>query len=157
MTDMKNIAFATALAAAAALAPAAHASDLIDATDPTEILNIARGFGSANLDRDSDGDPRITGRIDGYRYSVFFYGCASGERCTNIAFNAGWITKDVDLDRINEWNRDRRYGRAYLDRDGDPVVEMDVNIEFGVSRMNFDDTFALWSSILKEFANYVDP
>lgn len=157
VTQMKKLARAAIVAAATALTTAASASELIDATDPTEILNIARGFGSANLDKDSAGDPRITGRIDGYRYTLFFYGCTGGEKCTNLTFNAGWDLETFDLTRINDWNRERRYGRAYLDNEGDPIVEMDVNIEFGVSRTNFDDNFALWSSILKDFAEFVDP
>lgn len=154
---MKHTALAAAVAAMIVCAPAASASELIDATDPTEILNLARGFGSANLDRDGDGDPRITGRIDGNRYTLLFYGCLNGEKCTNLTFNSGWDVETFDIIRINEWNRDRRYGRAYLDLEGDPIVEMDVNIEFGVSRRNFDDTFALWSSIVKDFASFVDP
>jgi hypothetical protein len=34
---------------------------------------------------------------------------------------------------------------------------MDVNMEFGVSRRNFDDTFGVWSAILSSFAKYIDP
>ncbi|TVR10479.1 MAG: YbjN domain-containing protein [Salinarimonadaceae bacterium] len=146
-----------AFAVMASVAPAASASELIDASDPAEILNIARGFGSANLDKDGDGDPLIVGRIDGYRYAVYFYGCVNGERCTSIAFYSVWILESFDSNRINEWNRDRRYARSYIDRDGDPAIQMDVNLDFGVSRLNFDDTFALWSSVLKEFASFVDP
>lgn len=149
-----------AAAVAAGLAVSAHAaaaSDMIDATDPAEILNIARGFGSANLDKDGAGDPRITGRIDGYGYTVLFYGCVNGANCTNLTFNAGWDLESFDLSKVNDWNRERRYGRAYLDDEGDPIVEMDVNVEFGVSRRNFDDTYLLWSSILTDFAKFVDP
>jgi hypothetical protein len=62
-------------ASLAAFAPAARAQDLVAADDPAKILEIARGFGSAELETDSEGAPLIRARIDGTRYSVFFFGC----------------------------------------------------------------------------------
>lgn len=138
-------------------APSASASDLIDATDPEEIVNIARGYGAATLGTDNVGDPQVTGRIGGNAYTIFFYGCTDGRDCTNLQFSSGWISDDVDLAMINRWNREHRFSRAYLDDENDPIIEMDVNLEFGVSRRNFDDTFGVWSAILSSFANYVDP
>ena len=48
------------------------AQTLIDGSDPEQIVNAARGYGSAQLTTDSDGDPRIRGRIDGTIYVIFF-------------------------------------------------------------------------------------
>jgi len=138
-------------------APSASASELIDATDPEEIVNIARGYGAATLGTDNVGDPQVTGRIGGNAYTIFFYGCIDGRDCTNLQFSSGWISDDVDLAMINRWNREHRFSRAYLDDENDPIIEMDVNLEFGVSRRNFDDTFGVWSAILSSFASYVDP
>jgi hypothetical protein len=135
----------------------ASASDLLDATDPEEIVNIARGYGAATLGTDNVGDPQITGRIGGNAYTIFFYGCTEGRDCTNLQFSSGWISDDVNLAMINRWNREHRFSRAYLDDEDDPIIEMDVNLEFGVSRRNFDDTFGVWSAILSSFASYVDP
>ena len=38
-----------------------------------------------------------------------------------------------NLDFINDWNRTKRFSRAYLDRDGDVVLETEVDIEPGMS------------------------
>ena len=135
----------------------ASASELVDATDPEAILNIARGYGAATLGTDVVGDPQVTGRIGGNAYTIFFYGCTEGRDCTNLQFSSGWISNHVDLSMINSWNREHRFSRAYLDDEDDPIIEMDVNLEFGVSRRNFDDTFGLWSVILSSFATYVEP
>ena len=134
----------------------ASASELIDATDPDEIVNIARGYGAATLGVDGVGDPQITGRIAGNAYSIFFYGCTEGRNCTNLQFSSGWITDRVDMDRINAWNRRNRFARAYLDDEDDPIIEMDVNMEFGVTRRNFDDTFGVWSAVLSAFAEFIE-
>lgn len=135
----------------------ASTSDLVDATDPEEIVNIARGYGAATLGVDSVGDPQVTGRIDGNAYTIFFYGCTDGRDCTSLQFSSGWISDRVDMAMINMWNRENRFSRAYLDDDDDPIIEMDVNMEFGVSRRNFDDTFGVWSAVLSSFARHIDP
>ena len=54
-----------------AAAGPAFADSLIDATKPERLHEIARGFGSAELDKDSQGDPRITGRIEGTKYGIY--------------------------------------------------------------------------------------
>ena len=38
--------------------------------------------------------------------------------------------KDVSLDKLNKWNKDKRFARAYKDDEGDPVLEMDVDLDF---------------------------
>lgn len=141
-----------ALAATALLATAPVLSaPLVDATDPSEIVNLARGFGSANLDTDGEGDPMIIGRINGTKYAVYFYGCDDGRRCREIQFTAAWSGSDVTMSEINEWNVTTRYGKAYLDEDGDPNIEMTVNLYKGVTRENLEDTIDWWKLAMETF------
>jgi len=128
---------------------------MIDATNPSRIYEIARGFGSAELDTDAQGDPRIVGRIDGTKYGIYFYGCRKGKDCDDIQFSAGWSGAKVSLEEINRWNLQKRYGKAYLDRDGDPRLEMVVNIDYGVSVKNLEDSFNWWSKAMKGFKEEV--
>lgn len=129
---------------------------LVDGTDPQAILDVALGLGPAELGVDNLGDPVVTGQIESIPYTIFFYGCTQGRDCTNLQFTSGWITDNFDLNRINAWNREFRFARAWLDDEQDPIVAMDVNLEFGVSRQNFEDTFLVWASILSNFASLVE-
>jgi len=155
MTEMKGklkSAITASCLAAVLSMPAAYAENLISAEDPDEIMNIAKGFGSARLKKDSGGDPLITGRIDGTRYQISFYGCDSeGKKCDDIKFGTAWSGIEVSLEEINEWNRGKRYGVAYLDNDGDPNIDMPVNIDFGVTSENLEDSFNYWTKVLKLF------
>lgn len=63
---------------------------------------------------------------------------------------------DVSIRDMNEWNSSKRYGKAYLDDDGDPNIEMTVNLKYGVGRDNFDDTIDWWMLTMKEFEQYID-
>jgi hypothetical protein len=128
----------------------------IDATDPDEILNIAKGFGSAELEKSKSGDPHIRGRISGTIYGVVFYGCRNHERCRSIQLYSSWEMSDKPgLERINEWNKKKRFGKAYLDEVDDPFLEMDVEMEFGMTRRNLEECFRNWELVLKEFKEEV--
>lgn len=127
------------------------AESLITATNTDQLLEIAKGFGSADLSTDSSGDPVIRGRIDGSKYSILFYGCKDGNNCKNIQFVASWTDTNVSLEDVNEWNKKRVFGRAYIDKDSDPVLDLSVNINYGVSRKNMDDTFDWWARMMKKF------
>jgi hypothetical protein len=55
-----------------------------------------------------------------------------------------------------DWNREKRFGKAYLDQDGDATVEMNVNLHGGVSLANLEATIDWWRLILDEFADEFD-
>lgn len=137
----------------AAAAMTASAQDLIDGSDPKQMENLLRGFGSAVLETDDVGDPMIVSRMDGTRFVVLFYGCDSdGDNCDSIQFRAAWSTDGyISTDTINAWNRDKRFGKAYIDDENDPVIEMDVNLDNGITRRNFEDTIDWWQVVLADF------
>ena len=133
-----------------------EAKDLITAEDPEAILEIAKGFGSARLKTDSQGDPLIVGRIDGTRYGIYFYGCDDNHRhCDDIKFGAAWSGKKISLKELNNWNRTKRYGTAYQDSDGDPNLDMPVNLDYGVTVENLEDDFSFWEKVIKAFKREV--
>ncbi|WP_341502328.1 YbjN domain-containing protein [Gallaecimonas sp. GXIMD4217] len=142
------------LAALALLSTQANAA-MITAKDPQAILNIAKGYGSAVLEKDSAGDPKIRGRIEGIGYSIFFYGCKDGKSCDDIQFNAGWSGTEVTLSDVNRWNSQKKFGKAFIDSEGDPILQMAVNIDHGVSEMNLEDTFNWWQVAMKGFKQEV--
>jgi hypothetical protein len=132
--------------------PVLAASDIITANDIDKILEIARGYGTARKAGGGNEDPYITGKLSGINYSIDFYGCNDKhEGCTSIQFHAGWDVTDVPADRLAKWNSENRFGSAYLDSDGAPVMEMDVNLDQGVTADNFDDTFDIWRIIVEDF------
>jgi len=147
------------LAAVLAFSTPASAAGLIDAGMVERIREIASGHGSTEVDKLDDGSPRIKGRIDGIRYQILFYGCEkNGSKCQNIQLYAGWSLAEgekIDLTAINGWNRDYRYGKAYLDDENDPAIEYDISLEGGVSRENLDESLETWSEVISAFEDKV--
>ncbi len=125
--------------------------EVVDATSPDRLLPFFAKFGSAELDRDDVGDPMIRGNINGIKYLVSFYGCTDNAACKNLTFTASWDVAGVTPETINEWNRAKRFGKAFLDVENDPVIQMSVNLDFGVTGGNFEDTVDWWRVVLGQF------
>jgi hypothetical protein len=52
---------------------------------------------------------------------------------TNIQLYSYFKKKKMDLKKINEWNATKRYSRVYIDRDGDAVIDWDIDLEGGIT------------------------
>lgn len=141
--------------ALAVLSAPAFAQELLDGGDVEAILEIAKAHGEAVLEAQTDGNPRISGRIDGLGYQLFFMNCTDGKACEDLNFYAGFANLKPTVDAINDWNRNKRFGNAYLDSDLDAVIEFDVNLEFGVARDNLDAAFGLWELLLQQYAEHI--
>ncbi len=134
------------------------AAGTLSAADPGGIAAALQRLGyKAELTKDEDGDPKIKSAAAGANYAVYFYGCTDGKDCNAIQFSAGFDTDNgLDLSAANEWNRDKRYGKVYLDDERDPYIELDMNMIDGISEANFDDTVGLWDSLLADFQKHID-
>jgi hypothetical protein len=148
-------ALATVLAAVLAT-PAARAGATIDATDPAWVLAAARDLGDASMTRDSMGDPLIEGQLDGKDYRLYFYNCSENRDCRSLMFFAAWEAEDLTDAAMADWNREKRFGKAYIDEDGRAAVEMNVNLHGGVTLANLGDTLGWWRRVLVEFSDFND-
>ena len=61
----------------------------------------------------------------------------------------------ANVNSINEWNKSKRFGRAYIDADGDPCVELDYDLEGGVTDDNIKVWFDTVTSIVRAFRTHV--
>ncbi|MER8430324.1 YbjN domain-containing protein [Mesorhizobium caraganae] len=127
--------------------------EIIMAPDPGVILEIAKGYGSAKMDKDDGGDPMISGRLQGMKYVVYFYGCENHEKCKSLQFSSGY-TDPFTADQANEWNKKYRWVKAFSG-DGSNF-KMDVMFRGGVTRSYLEEQFSNWDSMtsdIKEFVN----
>ncbi len=143
-----------AIAALSGGLASAAPEDVVSA-DPEVVQNAARGFGSADMDRDAQGDPFIHGRIEGLKYSILFYGCTNNRDCRTIQLAASWEGMNVPPDVVNAWNVQKLFGKAALAADGSLSLSLPINLNRGVTRANLEDHFELWTSILAEFRREV--
>jgi hypothetical protein len=158
MIGIRTIA-AAAFFMAGMLAAAPVEAQSIDAADPQTVVAFLKGEGlTVTLKKDTDGDPLIESTLGkNQKFSVFFYNCTEHERCKTLQFYAGFTDSEADAAKLNDWNRTKRFGRAYIDKVGDPVVEMDVTTSGGMPRPLFADNFRLWKILMNEFPAFIYP
>jgi hypothetical protein len=134
---------------------AALAEDLqiLQSPDPAALLDIAKGFGSAKLQKDDGGDPMISGRIEGMKYVVYFYGCENHAACKSIQFSSGY-SDPFTVDQANEWNKKYRWVKAYAG-DGSNF-KMDVGFSGGITTAYLEEQFGNWASMTTDIKDFIN-
>lgn len=118
---------------------------------------LQSGGYQAQLKKTDAGEPYIASGAEGVNFDVYLDDCKA-KKCTSIEFTAGF-TLDGGLKggpaKINEWNRDKRWVRAYIDKDNDPWAEMDISVTPGRTWDAVDDDFATWRVMLDHFKTFI--
>ena len=126
--------------------------------DPQKLAAVMQAAGyQAELGKDNTGDPMITSAAAGSKFVVLFYNCTDHAACETIQFQTAWAMKvKPTLAAINEWNHGNRFGRAYIDKEGDPGIMMDINLDKGgMSPGLFRDNLEVWVTVLGNFKKQV--
>ncbi len=114
-----------------AVAQHSGASTVIQTISSPELAQIFKDEGYSYL-VDSDGD--IRWKIDGVKTLV-----VRSEKGNQLSFS---VSFDVDrnlAEKVNEWNKSKRFSRSYLDKEGDPVLQCDLELDGGITRARVAD------------------
>ncbi len=145
---------AFALPASAQTPPSAERvrGGMFDASDPAGIVRFMEKTGyRVALAADARGDPVITGRISRTDYVIQFYECESGAFCNSVQFLAQVPRlAATTAETANTFNARWRYVRMTLDQ-AQVKLQMDVNLDAGVTAENFEDTLDIWRQLLEVF------
>lgn len=148
--------FAASMILAAAL-PFPAAAQVMGDPDVIELLMQDQGL-PVERGIEQNRTPYIVSSIDGIRFTIYFHDCR--QTCGSLQFISGYETaphQRVSLRSMNDWNRTQRFSRTYLDRYGDPIIEMDVNLGAdGVGRSNFNELLTHWAASLFAFRNHIN-
>ncbi len=163
MNYLRIVVLLLAAIAVSGTAEAASRNDaVVDAVTGKEFAALLAEFGyDVEVDEDDQGDPYFITSKNGTRFVVIFYGCdknpsAISRVCGDVQFRSSYEAPDAaSLDRMNNWNRDFRFGKAYVDSDGDPTIEMVVNMTGGVTPSYVRNTLKWWTIVLRDFEDHI--
>lgn len=123
--------------------------------------------------RDLVQDPEQPGLVveaGGLFYGIVFYQClpleeapagaappdAAGLGCASLRFEAGFeLPGGMAPSAANAWNRERRFGRVWLDEEGDPRLEMDASLAGGVTTAHLIDLLDWWALVMDDFRQHL--
>jgi hypothetical protein len=149
----------TALAALIFIVPQVCQAEQITAKDPESIARFFSDEGlEVTLKTDSAGDPKINVDYYGTSVPIYFYGCRNNNNCTEIQLFSGYKTEGgVRLTRVNEWNAQNRFSRAYISDSGSTRIEHDVYLgRSGLSADDFAALMGVWVTTVLEFEEFID-
>lgn len=148
----------TAGAASAQAAPATASRGLTPAEVGTWITGLGGRVGPVQTE---NGLTFFAVTDAGLTWAVFFYGCEAGV-CGEVQFSAVVPGSGATLDKVNAWNRDNRYLKAFHTAAETPTatVQYDVVVLSGGGVEQLADPLAVWLQLLPKFASemgYVAP
>jgi hypothetical protein len=123
---------------------------MFDASDPPGIARFMEKTGyRVELATETRGDPVISGRISRTDYLVQFYECEGGQFCNSIQFVAASPRPATfSPETANTFNARWRYVRLTWDA-VQIKLQMDVNLDAGVTADNLEDTLDIWKQLVE--------
>lgn len=151
------------LAAFAVLAlPAAAQNVIYDPLTTNDVVQLLASQGHQTKVQSSDEDFEGDYVLWDYKKAnvwIHFTTCDEDQtNCEVIQFDSGYqFNSDSDrptLEDINEWN-EYHLGKAGLDPDGNPYINLEVNVAGGVTHDNMIYNITWWKTMLVEFADFI--
>jgi hypothetical protein len=143
---------------AIAMLSAAPASAKNVVADVDQIAAVMKTDGKQAEIKTAKSERYVSAVAAGYTYAILPFGCDdAGKNCKSVQF---FIAFNPDtspsLEAMNEYARTKRWGRIYLDKDGDPAMEFDLDLEQGgMSEALFLDNVAYWEAIVEGYSKWV--
>ena len=104
---------------------------------------------------DSRGEPIFRIAINGYKVVMFFFNC-SEKNCEDIQLSAGFrLNNRPNLEQMNDWTKQHRFIRVYLDKEGDPIIESDLFLDGGVSREHIKKFIVYFGQFVEKFQEFL--
>jgi len=150
----KRIAF---LMAAMAIAVPAQAQDA--RVDPDHYMMLLQDAGYPAKYFNDDTDYRqILSKAGDYQFLVEFYDCVDSKACQTLEFYSNFPMDPAPTkEKVAAYSGPREGARIMLDRRGDAVIkmELDINQEGGLTDAQFIDSVKSWGTMLANFAAYL--
>ena len=150
-----RLAFAALACLGTAAAAQAQTSqqEVILSVTPDEMAKILQDIGyRAEILKNNEGKRRIRTRIGGWNVTLNFYSCDDKENCKSIGVRSFFENeKKRSAQWANEWNREKRFTKVYIDKDNDVNIEYDFLFRDGVTKGNVRAYFDVYEDQLKDF------
>ncbi|MBA4018263.1 MAG: hypothetical protein C0483_13920 [Pirellula sp.] len=115
---------------AASKAPVSK-SPIIATLNVDQIFKVMHDEGYA-VEKSEDGF--VKWKIEGLKTVMFV-----AKDSKSIQFYASFTDGNATLKKVNEWNKNKKYSRSYLNDDGEPCLELDLDLEGGVTEARIVD------------------
>ncbi|MEB3223336.1 MAG: YbjN domain-containing protein [Candidatus Sericytochromatia bacterium] len=144
---MKTHALLTAAFLLCAPGPALAAPEVLETITAPALFKLMKAEGYA-VSVDKDGD--VVWKLEGY--STFMFVDKDGD---SLTFRVSFKNEGTTLAKVNDWNRAKRFSQSFLDEDGDPCLQSDLELNGGITRARLTDYFKTCQALLRAWTKEV--
>ena len=120
---------------------------------PQELCSVMQELGfRTTLETAPSGTPIIKSSAGGHKFIVCMYKQSGEPNFSTAEIFWGFSGASTRSEYTNNWNRTKRFTKAYIDGDGDPCMEFDI-MPGGVTNRYLRDCFGIWEAALGMFSN----
>jgi hypothetical protein len=112
-----------------------------------ELVDILKEDGYRAVEISEDRVIKI--KVDGLTYALYVYDDDDLQMYFGVT---GYV---LTPEHMNEWNRTKRLSRAYLDDEGDPILEADLLANAGFTGEQFLEWFKVFNYSALEFRQFL--
>ena len=141
------VAMALSTAAISATPSVAAAQEVLTTVSDTRIESILGGMGF-DYTKVKDGTYKF--ELNGYKVLLIL---ENSNTDAQLYFALGDV--QTTMAKMNEWNKSKRFSRAYMDNDGNPALESDINFDGGVTEENIKTFVKLYRTLMKSFVEHI--
>lgn len=145
MSVMRSLRWFTVLAVALVLAGPVSAQKLRERITAGQLMDLLRDKGMEVTVNEAG---NVVVKANNSKI-VFFISNQTMQAYFGLSGTSATVTT------INEWNKTKRFGRAYIDTEGDPCVELDYDLEGGVSDTSINVWFDTVTAVVRSFRTFV--
>ena len=97
----------------------------------------------------------IESASNGAKFYIYPENCGDKGECKDLMIRASYNKlkdKPITVAEINDFNRESRWVRGYLDKEGDPIVEMDILFtDQQIDEAMFIEAIQVWQKMMGQF------
>lgn len=128
----------------------------VSVANPRSLVAALQDAGyKAKLVITDDGDPYISSAADGADFELQLLDCKEHINCQDAMLRSSYEKNEKNpatIETMNTFNFEHRWMRAYLDKDGGPVIEMDLLFtDQLMDEKMFGEAIGIWDDLLGSF------
>jgi hypothetical protein len=128
------------------------------ASDLDRIAGILQDMGYRAVPDSTSSPPSIQSKFGGITTLIQLANCDEGtaQNCNIMRFHSGFdLEAGLDPKTVNTWNSDKYFGRAYLDDENDPHIDLVVSM-VGITDENIKGVVEWWDWAIGAFKDHIN-
>ncbi len=103
---------------------------------PAMVADLAGKLDLTHEQKRFDGNPGLIINYGKFKGNLMFSDCGPGNMCTNLELTTIFSDTSIALERVNDWNANAAYVKAYKDKEGYLIIGYDMDLRGGVTLEN---------------------